>query len=158
MTHKSITLALLPMALAISTSALAQGAASKPGNCVIYAEMSAITVEKDSRFDAHGEIELALVKFAKAQAAKLEKSREQSYEASKLYGWNKQKVDFMIETEQTRTRAGFFTPTMDPSKLYMDHVQAVLACVKAQTDSADLGQPKGVLMAVVQKMAKIVIK
>ena len=144
------------LAAITSIPAQAQGAASKPGNCAIYAELSAQTVKKDARFDGHDEIAPALMKFAAAQSAKLEASMEETYATSKAFGWDKAKVDAMIKDNQKALRAGFFTSTMDKSKLYMDHVHAVYNCGTAQTNPSDLGQSPDAFTAVLQKMAQIV--
>ena len=144
------------LAATTSITAQAQGAASKPGNCAIYAELSAQTVKKDARFDGHDEIAPALMKFAAAQSAKLEASMEETYATSKAFGWDKAKVDAMIKENDAAIRAGFFTSTMEKSKLYMDHVQAVYNCGSAQTVPSDLGQSPDDFTAVLQKMAQIV--
>lgn len=153
---KLFTPVVMVLAASLFVSAHAQNATTKPGNCAIYAEMSAQTVKKDARFKGHDEIAPALMKFSKAQSAKLEASMAETYANSKAFGWDKAKVDAMIIANQEAVHAGFFTATMDTSKLYMDHVQAIYACGSAQTVPADLGQSPEVFTAVLQKMAQIV--
>ena len=147
--------AALALTAAISLPSHAQNSEAKAGNCAILAELSAQTVEKDSRFDGHDDIAPALIKFAEAQSAKLEAGMEETYAASKAYGWDKAKVDSIMAETDAAMRAGFFTSTMDKSKLYMDHVMALHGCGSAQTDPADLGQSPEAFMAVLQKMVQI---
>jgi len=135
---------------------MAYGNINEAGNCAIYAEMSAQTVKKDNRFDGHDDVAPALTKFATAQSAKMDANMADTYAQSAAFGWDKAKVDEMIKSGQDNVRAGFFTPTMDTSKLYMDHVQVVYACMQAHP--SDLGQSSEALGAVIQKMAKIVVK
>jgi len=149
--------AAITLAAALSFTASSQSAGTKPGNCAIYAQMSAETVKEDSRFDDHKDIALSLMKFADAQNAKLDASMAQTYKASKAYGWDKAKVDEMMEQTNAAMRKSFFTPTMDQNKLYMDHVQAVHACATAQNTPADLGQSADAMLATLKKMAEIVV-
>ena len=136
-------------------SVSAQSATDKPGNCAIYAEMSAKTIEVDSRFDGHDDIPKSLMKLADAQWKKKEAGMAGVYEASKAFGWNKDKVDQLIEEGEAGVRAGFFTSTMDKSKLYMDHVIAVYTCGQAQTKPEELGQSAEAFTKVIEKMAEI---
>ena len=152
---KILTTALCVLSVAVPLSVSAQSATAKPSNCAIYAEMSAKTVEVDPRFDGHDDIPKSLMKFADAQWQKKEAGMAGTYEASKAFGWNKEKVDQLIEESEEAVRAGFFTSTMDESKLYMDHVQAVYACGQAQTKPEELGQSPEDLLKVLQKMGDI---
>jgi len=147
---------LFTTSLIFATPAAAQAADTKPGNCAIWAEMSAETVKVDSRFKGHDNIAPSLMAFSKAQTAKMEAGMAETYAASKAFGWDKAKVDAMIESNQAVMRAGFFTSTMDRSKLYMDHVQAVYNCGNAQTNPADLGQSSEAFTATLKTMAEIV--
>lgn len=131
-------------------------AAAKPGNCAIYAEMSAQTVKKDVRFKDHKDIAPALMKFAKAQDAKMKAGMADTYKQSKAFGWDKAKVDKMIADNDAAMRKGFTTSTMEKDKLYMDHVQAVYGCANTQTSPADLGQSPEEIVAALKKMAEIV--
>ncbi len=139
------------------TAGPAQARNAKPGNCAILAEMTANTVEKDKRFAGHDDIAPALMKFSKAQDAKMQAEMDDTYAQSAAFGWDKAKVDQMIEDNQKAGRAGFTGPTMEKDKLYMEHVQGVYACAQAQKTPADLGQSPEALMAVLQKTAKIVM-
>ncbi len=150
----------LPVAILVAAvtamPASARNAAAKPGNCAIAADMAAKTVKKDKRFKGHKDIAPALIKFSKAQEAKMKAGMAETYKASKAFGWDRSKVDQMMKDNETAMRAGFFTSTMDTDKLYMDHVQSVYACANAQKTADDLGQTPEALVAVIQKMAKIV--
>lgn len=146
----------LTLATAVSLPSSAQSASAKPGNCAILAEMSAQTVKKDERFKEHKNIAPSLMKFSKAQTAKLEAGMADTYKASKAFGWDKAKVDKMMKDTDAAMRKGFFTSTMDKNKLYMDHVQAVYACANAQTKPADLGQSPEDLVTNLKQMAEIV--
>lgn len=152
------TTATLLLAAACPLLATAQSSGAKPGNCAILAEMSADTVQKDKRFDGHKDIAPSLMKFAKAQTAKMEAAREQTYETSKAFGLDKAKVDQMMEANDAGLRQSFFTGTMDKNKLYMDHVQAVYGCATAQNTSQDLGQPPEAILATLKKMSQIVLQ
>lgn len=156
MKHLITTAVALTSAAGVSLPAAAQGA--KPGNCAILAEMSAKTVKKDSRFDAHKDIAPSLMKFADAQTAKMKAGMAETYEASKAFGWDKAKVDKMMKDNEAAMRKGFYTSTMDKNKLYMDHVQAVYGCATAQKVPADLGQSPEAMMATLKKMAEIAMK
>jgi len=147
---------LLVVNLAIATPAAGQTADTKPGNCAIWAKMSAETVESDNRFEGHDNIAPSLLAFADAQTAKMEAGMAETYAASKAFGWDKAKVDNMIASQNATLRAGFFTSTMDKSKLYMDHVQAVYQCGNAQANPADLGQSPEAFTATLKTMAEIV--
>ena len=137
-------------------SAAAQSGGTKPGNCAIYAEMSADTVKKDARFNGHDDIAPALMKFAAAQTAKMKAGMADTYAASKAYGYSRERVDELIEEQHAVVRASFFTSTMDKNKLYMDHVQAVHKCGQAQSSPTDLGQSPEAFTKVLQTMAEIV--
>ena len=139
-------------------TAAAQSGGAKPGNCAIYAEMSAKTVKKDARFKDHKDIAPALMKFAKAQEAKMKAGMVETYKQSKAFGWDKAKVDKMMADNDAAMRKGFFTSTMDKNKLYMDHVQAVYGCATAQNSPADLGQSPDAMLATLKKMAEIVVQ
>lgn len=152
---KSIAI-ILTVNIACATPAAGQAADTKPGNCAIWAEMSAETIKEDRRFDGHDTLIPSLMAFADAQTAKMEVGMAETYAASKAFGWDKAKVDNMIASQDATMRAGFFTPTMDKSKLYMDHVQAVYNCGNAQTNPADLGQSPEAFTATLKTMAEIV--
>ena len=141
---------------ALTVLPAAANAAAKPGNCAIAADMTAKTVKKDKRFKGHKDIIPALKKFSEAQQAKMEAGMAQTYQASKAFGWDKATVDKKMKENEAAMRAGFFTSTMDENKLYMDHVQAVYACAKAQQTPDDFGQPPQAFVSVLQKMAQIV--
>ncbi|MEP6343917.1 MAG: hypothetical protein ABJ275_11440 [Maricaulaceae bacterium] len=151
-----IATGILALCAMISTSVLPQTTEAKPGNCKVYAQMSAETVKKDSRFKGHDNIVPALMKFANAQTAKMKAGMAETYKQSKAYGWDKAKVDSMMEEGAASVRASFFSSTMDKNKLYMNHVQAVYSCGQAQTTPADLGQSIESFTTVLQKMAEIV--
>lgn len=155
MKHLLATSLTLVASLAVSLPAMAN-AAAKPGNCAIYADMSAKTVKKDKRFKDYKNIAPALMKFAKAQDAKMKAGMADTYAQSKAFGWDKAKVDKMIKDNEAAMRKGFVTSTMEKDKLYMDHVQAVYGCANAQTKPADLGQSPDEIVAVLKKMAEIV--
>lgn len=151
-----IATGILALSAMISTSVISQTAEAKPGNCAIYAQMSAKTIKKDSRFKGQGNISRVLVKFADAQTAKMKAGMADTYKLTKAYGWDKAKTDSMMKEGQAAVRASFFTSTMDKNKLYMEHVQAVYSCGQAQTTPADLGQSPEAFTKALQKMAEIV--
>ena len=156
MKFKLITSAILAITAALSLPVHAQSASNSPGNCAIYAEMSADTVKKDARFDGQDDIAPALMKLAAAQTAKMEASMDAVYEKSKAFGWDKAKVDELLAQEQAVVRAGFFTKTMDKNKLYMDHLMALNSCAQGQPN--DLGQSAADFTALLETMAASVIK
>jgi len=158
MTYFHNTLIATAITAALSLPLVTHADASKPGNCAIFAEMSAETVKKDSRFDGQNDIVPSLMKFAAAQSAKMEAGMAQTYQASKAYGWDKAKVDEMIKQNDAAMRKNFFTSTMDKSKLYMDHVMVVHACAKTQTSPTDLGQSPDAMLATLKKMAETITK
>ena len=126
----SITFAL---AATISNMAQAQLGASQHRNCALYAQMSADTVKKDSRFTDYETIAPSLMKFAAAQEAKFDAGLEDTYKTAQAFGIDKAGADQMLAQSKAELEAGFFTPTMDTSTLYMDHVQAVYNCAQKQS-------------------------
>ena len=136
--------------------AQAQSGAASPGNCAIYAEMSAETVKKDARFEGQDSTAPALMKLAAAQSAKMDASMATIYEKSKAFGWDKAKVDELLAQETAAVRAAFFTSTMEKDRLYMDHLLVLDAC--AQGQPGDLGQSPEDFSALLQQMAQTVIK
>lgn len=127
---------------------------TKPGNCAIYAEMTADTVQRDARTqggDRDATVK-SLTDYAKAQAHLADAQMEQTYEQSKAFGWDKTKVDNMIAETEAALRAGFHTSTMDQDKIYMDHVMAINQCAMAAKSADELGQPIETMRATLQQL------
>ena len=145
------TLAILAMGAA--SPALAQ---AKPGNCAIYAEMTADTVRKDKRIKGAeaASIAEALDTYAEAQRAIVERDMPQTYAQSKAFGWDKATVDKKIKEGEDALRAGFRTPTMEADKVYMDHVMAVYNCANAAKSPDELGQSPEAMVAALETLSQ----
>ena len=143
-------------AIVVAGSAIPAHAQVKPGNCAVYAEMTAATVRKDSRLDKaeSKSIAEALDSYAKAQRDIVERDMPKTYEQSKAFGWDKAKVDAQIKAGEDAIRAGFRTSTMEKDKVYMDHVMAVYNCANAAKSEAELGQSPEVMMAALETLSQ----
>ena len=131
---------------------------NQPGNCAIWAEMTAETVAKDARLGgAEGKtIKASLEKYAAAQQALVDRDMEGAYEKAKAFGWDKAKVDAQMKAQSDAIRAGFRTSTMEPDTVYMDHVMAVYQCGERATTEAELGQPATEFASAMNTLANIV--
>ena len=155
---KLITPLILAMTATLSLPAQAQLGASQHRNCALYAQMSADTVKKDSRFANYKTIAPSLMKFAAAQEAKFDAGLEDTYKTAKAFGMDKAGADQMLAQSKAELEAGFFTPTMDTSTLYMDHIRAVYSCAQKQSTASDLGQSEEELTATLTSMIEVVGK
>jgi len=136
---KLITLAVATAAVCMSATAQA-----KPGNCAVWLEEAAKTVEADARFtgETKTEIVTAFQTFGKAQRQIMTDGMEQTYKDSAAFGWDKAKVDAMIAQNENAMRAGFRTSTMEAGKLYMDHVMAINSCAEANKMDSQFGMSR----------------
>jgi hypothetical protein len=149
------------LTLAIAATAISFGAANaqaKPGNCAIWLEEAAKTVDADIRFDGALETEVvgALNTFAKAQRKIMNDGMAQTYADSKAYGWDKAKVDEMMAQNETAMRKGFRTSTMEADKLYMDHLIAVNNCIESNPNDSQYGMSRADFISTLEKTVPIV--
>jgi len=138
---------------AFAAPALAQ---QKPGNCSLYAELSAETIERDARTAGpeRAVVVEAFNTYADAQAALAEAGMAESYERGKAFGYSKEKMDELTLAAMTAMRDGFHTSTMDKNKIYMDHVVILNGCVQGAKSADELGQsPQALVSALEQMMA-----
>ena len=145
---------------AIATLAFASTAEAnrtQPGNCAIYAEMTADTAAKDKRITDKSTIK-ALRKYAAAQEKLMKDGMAQTYEQSKAFGWDKATVDRKMKEGQDAIRAGFRSSTMEKNKVYMDHLMAVNNCAQSAKSEAELGQSKEEMAAALQSLYAVVSK
>lgn len=151
-------LTLTVAAAAFSLPALAQAAQAKPGNCAIWLEEAAKTVEADARFtgDTKSEVVTAFETFGKAQHKIMMDGMDKTYADSAAFGWDKAKVDQMIAENEKTIRAGFRTATMEPGKLYMDHILAINNCAKANSQDSQFGMKRTDFVTALEKAYAIV--
>lgn len=131
----------------------------KPGNCAIWLEESSKTVAADARFEGQTktDIEAALDNFAAAQKAIMESQMEDSYKQAAGFGWDKAKVDQMIAENDKNMRAGFRTSTMEPNKLYMDHLMKINGCIQANPQDSQYGMSRAEFISTMEKAIPIVM-
>lgn len=134
----ALALAATPL---LSVQAHAQSVEAKPGNCAVWAEESSKIVQADSRFgaDLQSSMVTALDTFASAQRQIVAEGMAKTYADSAAFGWDEAKVDAMIEQNEEIMRQRFSSPTMEPGKLYMDHLMYLNACVQANTQDSQYG-------------------
>lgn len=150
------------MTAAIIAGALCAGHATadatKPGNCAVWSEEAAKTVAADARFDDALQTEVvgALEGFAKAQRKIMADGMAQTYADSKAFGWDKAKVDEMIAQNEDMMRKGFRTSTMEPNKLYMDHLMSINGCIQANPKDSQYGTTRAAFIATLEKTIPIV--
>ena len=151
-------LTLAVAAAALSLPALAQAAQAKPGNCAIWLEEAAKTVEADARFtgDTKSEVVTAFETFGKAQHKIMMDGMDKTYADSAAFGWDKAKVDQMIAENEKAIRAGFHTATMEPGKLYMDHILAINNCAQANAQDSQFGMKRTDFVKALEKAYAIV--
>jgi len=135
------------LTLAIAAATISFGAANaqaKPGNCAIWLEEAAKTVDADARFEGAVETEVinAFETFAAAQNKIVKDGMAQTYADSKAFGWDKAKVDAMMADNEAAMRKGFRTSTMDADKLYMDHIMAINSCAETNKQDAQFGMSR----------------
>lgn len=160
MTRIALTTALVGI-MGIGLAVPASGQANtryQPGNCAVWAEMTADTVAKDARLNGADRtaIKSSLDKYAKAQRAIVQSGMAETYEKSKAFGWDKAKVDAQMKANEDAIRAGFRTPTMEADTVYMDHVLAVYQCGETATTEAQLGQPATEFAAAMNTLSNVV--
>ncbi|MEM1086097.1 MAG: hypothetical protein AAGH90_00085 [Pseudomonadota bacterium] len=145
-------------ASALSLPALAQAAEPKPGNCAIWLEEAAKTAEADARFtgDTKTEVVTAFETFGKAQHKVMMDGMDKTYADSAAWGWDKAKVDQMIAENEKAIRAGFRTATMEPGKLYMDHILAINNCAQANAQDSQFGMKRTDFVRALEKAYAIV--
>ena len=137
----ALALAATPL---LGIQAQAQSAEAKPGNCAVWAEESSKIVQADSRFgsDLHSAMVTALDTFASAQRQIVADGMAKTYADSAAFGWDEAKVDAMIAQNDDIMRQRFTSPTMEPGKLYMDHLMHLNACVQANTQDSQYGMSR----------------
>ncbi|MEO1642304.1 MAG: hypothetical protein AAFR74_03140 [Pseudomonadota bacterium] len=146
-------------AVALSLPALAQAAtAAKPGNCAVWLEEAAKTVEADARFtgETKTEVVTAFETFGKAQRKIMMDGMDKTYADSAAFGYDKATVDKMIAQNEDAMRAGFRTATMEPGKLYMDHILAVNNCAEFNKLDSQFGMSRDAFIATLTKAYNIV--
>lgn len=150
--QKLITLAVAAAALILPAMAQA-----KPGNCAIWLEEAAKTVEADARFtgDTKTEVVTAFTTFGKTQRKIMQDGMEQTYEDSAAFGWDKAKVDQMMADAEAGTRKNFYSPTMEAGKLYMDHIMLINGCAEANKQDAQFGMSRDAFIAALEKAFNI---
>lgn len=140
----------------LAASTQVQAADVKPGNCAIWAEMTADTVEADPRFAGEADAVASLRAYAEAQGAIVDREMPKTYEQMAAFGYDKAATDAQIAAGEAALRAGFFTPTMTKGTLYQDHVMAVYNCANAAKSADELGQEPEVIVAVLNALSKTV--
>ncbi|MGB6229003.1 MAG: hypothetical protein WBF53_02620 [Litorimonas sp.] len=127
-----------------STPAFAQASrmTDQPGNCAIYAEMLAKTIKADARVTGTAESEAVetLGKFEAYLNSLVEAGMADTYKQAAAYGMDKASVDQRMEAGQKALRDGFVGPTMEPDKVYTDHLLAVNDCAEKAKRRGELGQ------------------
>jgi len=146
--------------LTLATSALMVGLTSpafaqqKPGNCALYAEMSAETIERDDRTAGpqRAVVVEALNTYADAQTKLADAGMAANYEYGKAFGYSKEKMDELTLQTMNAMRDGFHSSTMDKNKIYMDHVVAVNNCALGAKSEAEFGQSKASIVSALEQM------
>lgn len=135
-------------------SASVAHAQEKPGNCAIWAEMAADTIKRDKRTEgkARKDVVKSLKSYADAQDKLMQSQMDETYAQSKAFGWDKAKVDAMIEANEIALRDGFHSSTMDEDTLYTDHVIALNRCVQGAQSKSELGQSATDILATLERM------
>jgi hypothetical protein len=139
---------------ALASPALAQQ--QKPGNCALYGELSAETIQRDARTAGpqRAVVVEAFNTYAEAQSRLADAEMENAYAQYASLGYSKDQVDNLIMTTMNSMRAGFHTSTMDKNKIYMDHVMLLNTCVQGAKSADELGQsPQAMISALEQMMA-----
>ena len=131
------------LAVTFPTTALAQasGITDQPGNCAIYAEMLSKTVSADTRVTGTTETDAVetLDKFAAYLNGMVEASMADTYRQAAAYGMDKAAVDRQMEAGEQAIRAGFTGPTMEPNKVYTDHILTIVDCTEKSARRGELG-------------------
>ncbi|GLQ21524.1 hypothetical protein ACFFUB_10155 [Algimonas porphyrae] len=143
---------------AVMVPSLAHAKAAQPGNCAVWLEEAAKTVKSDSRFTDPLRMEAseAFTAFAKAQRQIVQDGMAKTYADSKAFGWDKAKVDQMMAQNETALRQGFTTSTMEPDRLYMDHVMAINNCAEVNKTDAQMGQDREAFIATLTAVFELV--
>ena len=112
--------------------ALAFANTNQPGNCAVYAEELSKAVSADDRITGATESEAVetLDKYGAHLRSVVADGMEQTYAQSKAFGWDKAKVDAMMEENETAIRKGFYTTSMEKDRVYTDHLMAVMQCTQ----------------------------
>ena len=130
------------LAATTTTPALAQNKTGQPINCAVYAEELSKTIEADERVT--GTAEFAAVESLDKLGAHLRKvvaaGMEDTYRQSAAFGWDKATVDAKMAEGEAAVRAGFVGQTMEPGKVYTDHLLVINECGKTMMRQGHLGQ------------------
>lgn len=157
---KPIFCAVLFALTAAAQPAFAQGAEKMAGNCAVYLDEMAKTIDADVRFT--GDLEKRAVKamktFSKAQQDMVDANMAQTYRDSEAFGWDKAKVDAMMKAQSDAVRAGFQTSTMEDDRVYMDHVMAVNNCAEINKADAGFGQSRDAFIEILTEVFQLVRK
>lgn len=139
---KIILAAAISALLTTTASAQASRLTGQPGNCAIYAEMLAKTIKADSRVTGTAESEAVetLGKFEAYLNSLVEAGMADTYKQAAAYGMDKAAVDQRMAAGQKAIRDGFTGQTMEPNKVYTDHLLAINECAEKAMRRGELGQ------------------
>ena len=137
---------LLSAAIAIAAIAATSPAhankADKPGNCMIYAQEAAKTAKADPRITGADEdkVVAAFEAFARGQEAAYEEGLPAQIEYAKAFGYTEERLRAETEAASELIRKGFVGQTMEPGKLYTDHLLVLMNCGQRAKTAEHLGQ------------------
>lgn len=145
---------LLIATLALTTFAAPAFAQQKPGNCALYAELSAETIARDARTEGPQRAVVidALNTYAAAQSVMADAEMENGYRQYASLGYSKAQVDELVLNTMTSMRNNFHTSTMDENKLYMDHVILVNNCALGAASESEYGQSRESFVSALEQM------